>query len=46
MTWLEAHRQGLSVLVHAVTDDNLQDHTEYAYWLGDEIELRLNIFRP
>ena len=43
--WLEDNRQGLNVLVHALTGDNLQDHTEYAYWLGNEIELSLDLFR-
>jgi aromatic ring-cleaving dioxygenase len=43
--WLEDNRKGLSVLVHALTDDNLQDHTEYAYWLGTEVELSLDLFR-
>ena len=43
--WLDANRQGLSVLVHALTDDNLQDHTEYAYWLGSDVELNLDLFR-
>jgi DOPA 4,5-dioxygenase len=46
IAWLEEHRQGLSVLVHAVTGNNLQDHTEFAYWLGDEIKLNLDLFRP
>jgi DOPA 4,5-dioxygenase len=43
--WLEDNRQGLSVLVHALTGDNLQDHTDYAYWLGKEVDLCLDIFR-
>ena len=43
--WLEDNREGLSVLVHALTGDNLQDHTEYAYWLGNEIDLNLDLFR-
>jgi aromatic ring-cleaving dioxygenase len=43
--WLEAQRQGLSVLVHGLTGDNLKDHTEHAYWLGDEVELNLELFR-
>ena len=43
--WLEAHRQGLSVLVHGLTGDNLKDHTDHAYWLGDEVELNLELFR-
>jgi aromatic ring-cleaving dioxygenase len=45
IAWLEEHRQGLSILVHALTGDNLQDHTEYAYWLGTEVELSLDLFR-
>ncbi len=44
--WLETQRQGLSVLVHGVTGDNLKDHTDYAYWLGTEVELNLSFFRP
>jgi len=43
--WLDDNRQSLSILVHALTDDNLQDHTEYAYWLGAEVELSLELFR-
>ena len=43
--WLEANRQGLSILVHAQTGNDLQDHTEYAYWLGDPVELNLSIFQ-
>ena len=44
--WLEDNRQGLSVLIHGLTGDNLQDHTEYAYWLGNQVELSLELFRP
>jgi len=43
--WLEVNRKDLSVLVHALTDNNLQDHTEFAYWLGEEIELSLALFQ-
>jgi len=43
--WLEHNRQGLSVLVHALTGDDLKDHTKYAYWLGNEVELNLALFR-
>lgn len=39
--WLDEHRGGLSVLVHALTGDDLEDHTKYAYWLGDRVELNL-----
>ncbi len=39
--WLDAERGELSVLVHALTDDDYKDHTDYAYWLGAEVELNL-----
>lgn len=40
--WLDKHRRNLSVLVHALTGDDLVDHTTYAYWLGDSIEINLD----
>jgi len=43
--WLEAQRHGLSVSVHGLTGDNLQDYTEHASWVGDEVELNLELFR-
>ncbi|MGF1683841.1 DOPA 4,5-dioxygenase family protein [Photobacterium minamisatsumaniensis] len=42
--WLDTRRQNLSVLVHGVTGDDLADHTKYAYWLGDSVELDLSGF--
>jgi DOPA 4,5-dioxygenase len=44
ITWLDNNRKNLTVLVHAQTGDDLRDHTEYAYWLGDEVKLKLSIF--
>jgi aromatic ring-cleaving dioxygenase len=43
--WLEIHRNGLSILVHADTGDNLADHTKYAYWLGNPADIDLSIFK-
>ena len=42
--WLALNRNGHSVLIHAVTANDLIDHTEYAHWLGDAIPLNLSIF--
>ena len=42
--WLDEHRNGLSVLVHALTGNDLDDHTKYAYWLGESAELDLSMF--
>ena len=43
--WLDAHRGGLNILVHANTDDDLQDHTTHASWLGEPAELDLSHFK-
>ncbi|KHT46595.1 DOPA 4,5-dioxygenase family protein [Vibrio sinaloensis] len=42
--WLDKNRQEMSVLVHAVTDNEYQDHTDFAYWLGESLPLKLSIF--
>jgi len=43
--WLDAHREGLNVLVHPSTGDSLADHTTHASWLGEPSELNLDRFR-
>ena len=43
--WLDTHRNGLSILVHALTGEHLKDHTEYAYWLGSPVLLKLSVFK-
>lgn len=42
--WLDQARGDLDVLVHGVTGNDYQDHTDYAYWLGQPVELDLSIF--
>ncbi|NQV44521.1 MAG: DOPA 4,5-dioxygenase family protein [Rhodospirillales bacterium] len=42
--WLSFHRQGLIVLVHPETGDDLTDHTERAIWMGDMPELDITAF--
>ncbi|WP_298773585.1 DOPA 4,5-dioxygenase family protein [uncultured Shewanella sp.] len=43
--WLNKNRQGLSILIHADTGKDFQDHTEYASWLGVPLVLNLAVFR-
>ena len=45
MPWLDQNRNGMTVLVHGVTDNALKDHTEHVYWLGEAAELDTSIFR-
>ena len=42
--WRSLHHEGLSVLIHPETGDDLLDHTEHALWLGDQFELALAVF--
>lgn len=44
--WLDANREGLTIFIHGLTGDDLKDHTDYAYWLGQSVELNLRMFRP
>jgi DOPA 4,5-dioxygenase len=44
--WLDEHRGGLDVFVHGLSGDQLADHTEHAYWLGNEWPLDLSLFKP
>ena len=39
--WLMLNRDGLSVLVHPLTESNYDDHSKYAMWLGTPVPLRL-----
>ena len=43
--WLNYHRDGLDILIHPVTEDDLKDHRDYAMWLGNSYELDLSIFQ-
>lgn len=45
VSWLDENRKGLTIFIHPVTNNPLQDHTEFAYWLGQEVELKLDIFK-
>lgn len=44
INWLNDNRSDFSILIHPVTGNDLQDHTEYASWLGDNINLNLKLF--
>jgi DOPA 4,5-dioxygenase len=40
--YLMLNRAGLDVLVHPLTKDAVEDHSSYAIWLGNPVELNLN----
>lgn len=43
--WLMLHREGLVILVHPETGNDLADHSEYALWLGEKLALNLDFLR-
>ena len=43
--WLAFNRDGLSILVHPDTGDDIPDHTDRALWLGDKLDLDIGALR-
>ena len=43
--WLMLNREGLDVLVHPETGDDVGDHSHRALWLGEKLELDLEFLR-
>jgi DOPA 4,5-dioxygenase len=42
--WLDHNRGSLSILVHPLTGDTLEEHSTLAGWLVDEVDLKLEVF--
>ena len=42
--WLMLNRDGLTILLHPETGDDLRDHTAHAAWFGAVLPLRLEAF--
>jgi aromatic ring-cleaving dioxygenase len=40
--YLMLNRAGLNVLVHPLTEDAVEDHSSYAIWLGNPVDLKLH----
>ena len=43
--WLMLNRDGLTILLHPETGDDLTDHTAHAAWFGAVLPLRLAMFK-
>lgn len=46
LPWLCTRNGSLSVLVHPNTGSAYDDHATHCYWLGEKIELNLDIMKP
>ena len=42
--FMQKHRDGLSILIHPLSGNELLDHTDYAMFLGQKENLNLSIF--
>ena len=45
LTWLALNRNGLTILIHPLTGNDLKDHTDYASWMGEPQTLKLDVLR-
>lgn len=43
--WLMLNRDGLTIFLHPTTDDALADHLQHPIWMGECLELNLEMFR-
>ncbi len=41
--WLALNREGLVIFVHPNTGQDLPDHAQRAIWLGEKVELNLDV---
>ena len=41
--WLMVNHGELSVLIHPRTGDDLPDHTDFALWLGEQLDLDTSV---
>ena len=45
LSFVAMNRDGLTVFSHPVTGDDLKDHTDYAIWMGEMLDLKLEMFK-
>ncbi|HEV8718933.1 MAG TPA: DOPA 4,5-dioxygenase family protein [Candidatus Binatia bacterium] len=43
--WLMLHHEGLDVLIHPSTGDDVGDHTHRALWLGEKLALNIKFLQ-
>ncbi|GAX45403.1 DOPA-dioxygenase-like protein [Tolypothrix sp. NIES-4075] len=43
--WLMLNHEGLDILIHPNTGDDVKDHTDHSLWLGEKLELNIEFLR-
>ncbi len=44
VSWLMKNRSGLTIFLHPQTGNDLIDHRDYPLWMGECLDLKLDIF--
>ncbi|NDJ24815.1 4,5-dioxygenase [Nostoc sp. B(2019)] len=45
VSWLMLNREGLDVLIHPETGDDVADHMKHSLWLGEKLNLNIEFLR-
>lgn len=45
VSWLMLNREGLAILIHPETGNDVQDHTDHSLWLGETLMLDIEALR-
>lgn len=43
--WLMLNRDDLTIFLHPVTGDDLAEHKDYPIWMGEILDVNLDMFR-
>lgn len=43
--WLALNRRSLTIFIHPETGDSVADHTDHALWMGDILDLNIDVLR-
>ena len=43
--WLALNRRGLTAFIHPETGDAVADHTDHAMWMGEILDLNIDVLR-
>jgi DOPA 4,5-dioxygenase len=43
--WLMLNREGLDILIHPETGDDVEDHMNRSLWLGEKLELNIKVLQ-
>lgn len=45
LPWIIGNRDGLTIFMHPQTGNDYEDHANHAIWMGERLDLNLDIFK-